>query len=209
MRYIYMGSNAEANPYALPTSRLVQYLKRRRLAGSKMAQDHDTGADYGLGHIQAWSNPVANGLRLVNRLAEEWVRQVVVWRNHRKGTVVISDRHFVIDFALSLMLGEPNNAGPVTERIHRWVLGRLYPRPDLVIFLDAPAELLYERKRDAPMEYLVERQSLYQRATEQLPEFRAIDATGDIDDTVARVESEIAAFMASGTAPSPTDGNRR
>ncbi len=61
------------------------------------------------------------------------------WSYRRRGfAVLFQTRHFVFDFA-------PEIAGddvPLDKRIHGWCLQHLYPRPNLVIFLDAPEALL-------------------------------------------------------------------
>ena len=41
-----------------------------------------------------------------------------------------------------------------TDRVYCWFLQKFYPRPGLVIYLNAPADLLYERKQEEPIEYL-------------------------------------------------------
>ncbi len=194
VRYVYMGSNTEANRYALPTSRLVHYIKARRHA-RRVPDGELDGRD--LGHVETWSNPFVDVLRLLNRIAEEWFRQLVVWRLRRRYRVVITDRHFVLDFALEPLMGG-ERSGRLADRIHQWMLVNLYPKPDLVLFLDAPAELLYARKRDAPLDYLARRQQLYRRATQRLSQFRAVDAAGSLDAVVESVEGEIAHFIKTG-----------
>ena len=75
------------------------------------------------------------------------------------------------------------------------MLGRLYPKPDLFILLEAPPEELFRRKPEASVEYLRDRQEQYLRMGRTLPAFRIVDATQPLDDVVAEVESLIASHI--------------
>ena len=196
-RYVYMGMNAQSNALALPTTRLILRLKRRMYERSTGTQ-HERSASSSmrdlpdLGHMPGFSGAGIEALRLVNRIAEEAVRLLVVRRSLAQGQLVVCDRHFVYDFALKRLLAEPEGGG-WADRLHSRLLARWYPRPDLAIFLDAPAEVLFARKADAPIQYLHVRQGRYRRASEVLPEFRAVDATQPlaavVGDTIAMIEA--------------------
>ena len=197
-RYVYMGMNAQSNNLALPTTRLTLALKRRMherstgarretVAGGTMRELPD------LGHLPGFKGRTFEALRLVNRVAEETFRLLVVRWYLARGSVVICDRHFVYDFALKPLLGIPEG-GRWADRAHSRFLARWYPRPNLALFLDAPAEVLFARKADAPVEYLDRRQRLYRQASEVLPEFRVIDATKELDAVVDDVTAAIVDF---------------
>src|SRR3712207_7349115 len=47
----------------------------------------------------------------------------------------------------SAALAPGQASGAIHKRIQRWLMRRLCPPPDLVVYLDAPAEVLYQRKR--------------------------------------------------------------
>jgi hypothetical protein len=74
---------------------------------------------------------------------EEWYRQLLSWRYQAQGYIVLYDRHFLFDFSLD---GVDSNVMAFERRLHRWILTRFYPRPSLVVYLDAPAEVLFGRK---------------------------------------------------------------
>ena len=82
--------------------------------------------------------------RLGNRLAEEWHRALVASRRRREGAIVVFDRHFFADYYAYDVAAKTNRSA--SRRLHGFILSRLYPRPDLIIYLDAPAEILLERK---------------------------------------------------------------
>lgn len=202
IQYVYLGMNAQSNRFALPTSRLALAWKRKRYERTHGSAESGQSESPDLGHMKASPNPITGALRLVNRLLEEWFRWGIVRRIQRKGQMVICDRHFVLDHALAMIMGKPNR-GRMSERIHRWTLFRFYPRPDLVLFLDAPAEVLYERKRDAPLEYLETRQREYREATRSLANFIRVDGAQDIGAVIEDVEHQIAQFA--GHAPDMTN----
>ena len=184
-KYIYMGMSTRSNKKALPTSRLMHFLKtmvykrtKKRSNQSdkevlKLYYEENRGADK-RGKIGAVA-------RLLNRWAEEWFRQILSWTYQLRGFLVIYDRHFLFDFApVSGALKDPR-ADRLTERIHRWTLNYLYPKPNLTIFLDAPPEVLIARKGEATIDYLETKRNAYLRKGNETPNFTKIDATQPLD----------------------------
>jgi thymidylate kinase len=68
----------------------------------------------------------------------------------------------------------------------------LMPQPDLVIFLDAPADVLYARKQEVPVETLASSRGRYLALCKTHPRFAVIDGSQPIDKVVANVMHEIA-----------------
>jgi thymidylate kinase len=189
LSYVYMGVNLEASRRMLPTTRLVLWLKqqrgRRPDAVFRSAATKDSEEPSVAGALKAL-------LRFVFWASEEWYRQFIVWAHEFRGKTVVFDRHFYADyFAYDVA---PADDGPrsLASRLHGFMLGRLYPKPDLFILLQAPPEELFRRKPEASVEYLRDRQEQYQRMGRTLPAFRVVDATQPLDDVVAEVESLIA-----------------
>jgi thymidylate kinase len=180
-RYLYMGVSTESSNLALPSSRLAARVKPRMRRGGAAAR--------------LWS--VA---RLANRVAEEWFRQVVSWSYQLRGYVVLYDRHFVLDFA-------PEIAGArcdsLDRRLHRWLVAKTYPRPDLVIYLDAPAELLFARKGELTVEELERRRQGFLRMGERLPRFVRVDATRSEDEVFEEVARQVLRFCGAPAEPGP------
>lgn len=184
-KYLYMGVDIPASNLALPTSRLAERLKQRsrRLAkGDQRNQVARSGGGYRRG-IRSRLRAVA---RLGNRFAEEWFRQLVSWYYQARGYVVLYDRHFIFDFA-----PEIEDEVSLDKRLHRWYLMHLYPRPHLVIFLDAPGELLFARKGESTVEELERRRQAFLRQGERLANFVRVDATQPLEDVYQEIASHI------------------
>jgi thymidylate kinase len=188
-RYLYMGINLESSNVALPTSRLLQRLRggAQRPAGAPATAGAARPKPRGLrGALRA-------GARLLHRLSEEWYRQALCWLAELRGEIVLCDRHFVYDFY------EPaaRRAGKgLADRLHLWILERVYPRPDLVLFLDAPPEVLFARKGEATLEFLAGRRAAILELGAGDPRFARVDATQPLDAVTAEVEARIDRFLA-------------
>jgi thymidylate kinase len=184
-KYLYMGINTSSSNLALPTSRLVEFLKPRLRREEAEPQQH-RGSQSSFGRTKKQPHPLWVTARLVNRVAEEWFRQLVSWYYQVQGYAMLYDRHFLFDFAPGI---STDVREPLDKRLHRWLLVHLYPRPDLVIFLDAPGEVLYARKGESTVEELERRRQAFLRQGEGCAGFIRVDATqplGDVYDQVAR-----------------------
>ncbi|HEV2494771.1 MAG TPA: hypothetical protein VG204_17040 [Terriglobia bacterium] len=96
------------------------------------------------------------------------------WFYQARGYIVLYDRHFLFDFSLEEVDATESS---FDNRLHRWLLTHFYPRPDLVIYLDAPAEVLYARKREKSIEELEKRRQAFIRQGARVPHFVQLDAT--------------------------------
>jgi thymidylate kinase len=61
----------------------------------------------------------------------------------------------------------------------------LYPKPDFVIFLDAPSEVLFARKPERTIEILENKRQEYVRLREVMENYAVVDVSQPVD-TVAR-----------------------
>ena len=98
-KYVYMGVNLDASNVALPSSRLIQTL--RKLLGrqpSSGPRDPNEAIAQPKGIVKRVFLRAKRGLRLANTLAEETYRQMVVRWYLFRGTVVLLDRDFFVDF---------------------------------------------------------------------------------------------------------------
>ena len=182
-RYLYMGVNPDALTVALPTTRAINALRRRR--GGPVDRGPVVPDPTAPVRTRSVAKRVLGSLRSVlytaNLLAEEWYRQLHAHRSTRRGEIVIFDRHFAADFLPSQHAGRPLE---MSRRLHN-VLLRLYPKPDLVILLDAPAEVVFARKGEGTVEWLAERRQGYLRAIEGPWRSTAVvDATQPVDEVV-------------------------
>jgi thymidylate kinase len=192
--YIYMGVNWDAGDHLLPTTRLVQAVRRAR-----GGRDDAGGPPPPPGaEVPGSSSPrlgrrlagaTWSALALANRLAEESYRQLLVWVNVRRGVIVVFDRDFFSDYhAHDIAAGATRSPA---RRIHGYLLEHVYRKPDLVIFLDAPAAVLHARKGEGTLESLERRRQDYLALASVTPRFVSVDASNSLDDVIADVISEI------------------
>lgn len=185
VKYLYMGINTQSSNVVLPSTRLLERLYRL---------SHSSGATRA--NLQVPSGPrkrsggtLRRAVRLAVNISEEIYRELLSWWYRRQGCMVIYDRHFQFDFEY-----QPAADRPMSDRLHRWFLAHLYPRPDLVIFLDAPAEVLYARKPEAPPEWLHWRREQFLMQGRQLANFLRVDATQPLPAVVTEVTGHIICF---------------
>ncbi len=84
-----------------------------------------------------------------------------------------------------------------------WLLrlaARVVPRPDLVILLDAPAEVLWSRKQEVAFEEVVRQRERYLQVVGELPSAVVIDAAQFPSDVIGSVLSAIVEFYTERTA---------
>jgi len=200
VKYLYMGMSTISGNTALPTTRLVRYLKRRMYKkpgnkpGTKEADRSKT------------EEPTSNDLhysyeprsvfwkvaRFFNRMMETAWRQMLTIFYRLRGYLVIYDRHILFDAA-------PKNPSGIRLRrffdsIEYLILHYLLPKPDLVIFLDAPAEVLYSRKGEASIKHLNSRRQATLRLGKSMKNFVRIDATLPLTQVLDEVMLQIKTF---------------
>ena len=107
-------------------------------------------------------------------MAEEWFRQIIVGGYVRGGYVVLLDRHFYFDYYAHDVTAK---GLPWINRLHGWTLEKLYPKPDLTICLDAPAEVLWKRKGEGSLEEVAKRREEYCQLNGVIGAFFLVDAT--------------------------------
>jgi thymidylate kinase len=185
-RVVYLGVNLEASTTMLPTTRAVLALKRRRGGRADMTarfSDREQAGRRGVaGALRTW-------LRLGAWVAEEWYRAAVVGLLVRRGFLVLCDRHFFCDYYAADVAPRPGRSR--ASRAHGWMLRTLYPRPDLVVVLDAPAEVLLRRKGEDTLESLERRRQEYLALRDVLPDVVVVDATTPLDAVVSTVTDAV------------------
>ncbi|HEV8696721.1 MAG TPA: hypothetical protein VGQ89_03430 [Candidatus Limnocylindrales bacterium] len=192
VRYLYMGVSADSSNVMLPTTRIAKRVKRALGAPPDTAGPPSHEAIAERRHPRSLPRRVLQAgraaLRLGNRTAEEWYRQLVAWRWQRQGAIVIYDRHFFVDYH-AYDVSEAH-ARSVEQRIHGLLLRRL-PKPDLVVYLDAPGEVLQARKGEGTVEALEQRRVEYRAVASIVPRFVEVDATQPVEDVVRAVADNI------------------
>lgn len=209
--YLYMGVSAASSDHLLPTTRLAQAVKHALgappdTAGPPPADPERAGSPSADG-LRAAVAAARGGLRLGNRLAEEWYRQAIAWWYGHQGHTVVFDRHFFIDYHAYDVAPRPGRS--LGRRAHGFVLSRLYPRPDLVIYLDAPPEVLLARKGEGTLEALERRRHDYRALEGVVPAFAVVDATEPFEAVVAEVAALVQAFRSAPGRPPGRSALRR
>ena len=200
-KYLYMGINAEASNHLLPTTRLLRAIKRSRgIDDAGGPPDPTVTRPKATGVRRRALQGAKGAARLLNTLAEEWHRALVAARHVRRGRVVLFDRHFFADYYSHDIAADGERA--LDRRLHGLALARLYPKPDLVVFLDAPPEVLLARKGEGTLETLALRRQEYLRIADISPHFATVDATRDPDRVAAEVAALIHRFAEARSLPS-------
>jgi thymidylate kinase len=196
VRYLYMGVSAESSNRQLPSTRIAHAIKRRAAATRRRAPTEARRAPRPRG-VRRACRAGRSALRLANRLAEEWYRQLIAQAFVTRGSIVVFDRHFLADYHASDVAGAGR---PLSRRIHGWMLMHAYPRPDLVVLLDAPPEVLLARKGEGTLASLARRREHYLRLADTSGidwAFAVVSATQPVDAVVADV-AEIVREAATG-----------
>jgi thymidylate kinase len=195
-KYLYMGINPQAGKFTLPTSRLIFLIKRssykKEVSKSNQARSESIPGNY-LEYSKTKRGPIWTTLRLINRLIEASYRQVIALYYQIRGYIVIYDRHPLFDTAPLSDKSSKKKSSRLTEMNH-WIIRNLFPKPKLTIFLDAPAELLHERKRESTPEYLDRQRTTYLKQGEKTANFIRIDATQPLEKVYDDVQQQILSF---------------
>lgn len=187
-KYVYMGVNLESSHLMLPTTRLVLELKRLRGRRPDMSGPPDPNRPKTApkGFLRRSATELKALLRLAVLLPEEWFRQAVIWHFRRQGNLVILDRDFLLDYYFHDVIPS-GGYRTISRRIHGWILEKFYPRPDLVVYLDAPAEVLFARKGEGTPEMLESRRQEYLKLEGVANHFAKVDATQSEDQVTNEV----------------------
>lgn len=191
MKYVYMGVNLESSNLVLPTTRLLLEIKRARGQRPDLTVPRD--AYFQSPTRKKFTKRAAEdtkaALRMINLVAEEWFRQLIVWYYKLRGYYVLFDRHFYFDY-YDHDIANKDPKRPLSSRLHGFMLQKLYPKPDFVIFLDAPSEVLFARKPERTIEILESKRQEYVRLREVMKDFAVVDVSQPVD-TVARQVCEL------------------
>lgn len=180
--YLYMGQSVLSSNVPLPTSLLARYLKfreyRRSLARSVDSATQQVATD--LHYRKRKRSRARVGVSFLNRVVEAWWRQLVTVLYRLRGDIVIYDRHFLFESALALS-GSSAKPGRLIEQLEHSLLRRSYPRPDLVVFLDAPPEVLFRRKSETSLERLEQQRAAILQEGQHTANFVTVDASQPMD----------------------------
>ena len=193
VRSLYLGVSTDSSNVMLPTTRIARRIKRATGAPPDTAgpPSHGPRRPRSRSFAKRRAADLRAALRVGNRLAEEWYRQWLAWRWERSGAVVVFDRHFFVDYHAYDVDAGTDADRTWSQRLHGSLLGRFYPRPDLVVYLDAPGDVLLARKGEGTVEALERRRDEYRAIAGHVPDFVEVDATRPVDQVTQRVAEAI------------------
>ncbi len=148
---IYMGTNGESQSVSLPLAKWLRF----RFPGV-------------FGNKPRKNRPCT--FRLLNYLlsvVEHWYRLGIGLYHKTRGRFVVFDRYMYDSWV----------GGHVVKPLRDRVLDLPWPKPDLVIVLDAPGDILYRRKGEHSPEWLESRRHEYLRMRDRLPNSVFVDAS--------------------------------
>jgi thymidylate kinase len=187
-RYLYMGVNLEQSNLTLPTTRLALAIKRARGRGPRMTADWSGGDSRTSGRPRLLREAYA-GVRLLGWLGEEWFRAIIARIYNWRGYLVVFDRHFLFDYYAGHVQRQPGQL--LATRLHGMLLRRFYPRPDMVICLDAPAHVLHARKREQSVDALERRRREYLELSSVARDFNIVDAARPLPVVISEITAMI------------------
>jgi thymidylate kinase len=190
-KYVYMGVNLDSSNLVFPTTRL--FLEAKRARGKRPDITVPRHLYQASSRPKRHATSLRAGLRLVNLITEEWFRQLIVWYYEFRGYYVILDRHFYFDYYAHDIANEDPKR-PFNSRIHGFMLRKLYPKPDFVIFLDAPAEVLFARKPEGTLEARERRRQEYVELREGIKNYVVVDVSRSEEEVLHEISEQIMKF---------------
>jgi thymidylate kinase len=84
------------------------------------------------------------------------------------------------------------------DRLEYFFLSHFFPKPSLVIFLDAPATILFARKNESSIDYLERRREVILEQGRKMTRFVRVDASLSPEKVLAEVTRQIASARSVG-----------
>lgn len=125
------------------------------------------------------------GLGLAGQLSRQWAGWLQGAYHQRRGRLVLFDR-YAYDALLPTRF-QYNRLG----RARRWLLAHACPAPELVVMLDAPGDVLYERKGEKTAALLERQRRAYRGLLSRLPRAVIVDASREAEE----VRPEVTAII--------------
>jgi thymidylate kinase len=198
-KYLYMGWTTQSSNFSLPTSRLIQTIRRfyeknfkKNFVGSSIESESKYLNRKVFTSIDK-QNSLVSTIRLFHRLANDSYIQCISWIYQFRGYLVISDRHFI--FEATFKYYSKNDKQRLTIRLHRWLLDNVYVKPDLVILLDAPPDVLYKRKKEETLDILKIRRDVLSNYGRIMPNTVQIDSSQPLEIVYNTVSDKIMKFL--------------
>jgi len=121
------------------------------------------------------------GLGFAGLMVGSWRRYLKGRGQQARGRLVLFDR-----YPYDALLPARRRLNPL-KRLRRALLARSCPAPDVVIILDAPAELLHARKGEHTVEILDQQRQAYRTLRDRLPHAALVNAAAGADEVRCEV----------------------
>jgi len=201
IKNVYMGVNLNSSNHMLLTTRLYRTIKYQLLGRKNKREPDTTGPPASRelrprpqSRIKHLGFSLKSNLYTAGVISEEWFRQVLAWYFRGGGrNIVLFDRHFFCDYYASHVASN-KRVLPLIRRVHGLMLEHLYPKPDLVIYLDAPAEVLFARKGEGTLTSLEQKRQDYLKLRALFKHFAVVDASQPAENVVREVVKLITDF---------------
>lgn len=185
IKYLYFGVNTEASNRMLFTTRALRWLSRRRGHAADHGPPPEASEMFPVERKTSLKREAKSTIRVLNQVADEYYRQAIAEILQLRGYIVVFDRHYLADYSTHDMSDVAGR--PFHRRLHGFVLRHMYPAPDAVVMLDAPAAVLLERKGEGTVDDLERRRQDYLALRATTDHFFVVDATQDLDHVYRRV----------------------
>jgi thymidylate kinase len=133
--------------------------------------------------------------KLLFMVADYWLGYLLqIAPAMRRSQLIVFDRYF---YDVLVDRKRIRYGGPA------WLLkfaSAVIPRPDLVILLDAPPDMLWSRKQEVAFEEVVRQRSEYLRLAQRLPFARIVNAGQELPAVVGGVDDAIVTYFENRTA---------
>lgn len=183
---LYMGVNPDESTVRSPLARLATISRRGRGAphdaGPPPRPDDPTQAPRETSLRRRTRRAARSLARAVNLIIDEVYRQRIIAGHRRRGSVVVLDRDFWADYRMHDVNASSRSLG---RRVHGAYLERWYRKPDLFVYLEAPAEVLFARKGEGTIDLLRARQDDYLALAPFAPRFVRLDVDRPLDEVVS------------------------
>lgn len=193
LKYIYMGVSIESSNYALPWSKIVNWIKKRNIrkqAQEKGISDPAYLTIHHLDHRRRKTGNLRTLFRVINRLTEGVYRLIIAFIFRARGYSILFDRYFLYEAAPAIQDGVQSKMHPLEDAYFRFWRD-IVPKPTVTIFLDGPAEILLARKGEGDEGYFNEKRKAWLYIGQQLEHFCVVDATQSVDRVYEQVVSII------------------
>lgn len=141
-------------------------------------------------HARLPHNRIVSAMRIFYYLADYWIGYIRIRDLLSRGKLILFDR-YAYDMAI-----DPRRYRFDLPKALLHFFVRLAPRPNLVFCLDAPAEILQQRKQEVSMEETARQRLAYQEFVTALPNGHVINASRPKEEVAHQVRGILFSYLA-------------